>query len=120
MIRVLIAEDNNDLREIFSRAFSPRIFDTHTAHDGEIALQRLNSEYYDVLVLDVNMPKVSGLDVLRHVRQNSTLDHLKVIMVTGNSEMVYETDVMQADLFLQKPVSIHELVTFTQRLTLTA
>ena len=116
MKRVLIAEDNPDLRAIFARVFSRQHFTVTLAMDGVEAMKCLDEEVPDVLVLDVNMPRMSGLQVLARIRQQQKLKGLKVIVVTGNALAVQHPEAAYADLFLVKPVSILDLVTLAERL----
>lgn len=113
---VLIVDDNPDLRIIFARSFDRRHFLVHVAMDGAEAIERLKEELPDVLILDINMPKLSGFDVLRYVRQNQHTKDIKVILVTGNCMAMQEPEAEHADLLLIKPVNIDDLVTLSQRL----
>lgn len=115
MKRVLIAEDNVNLRSIFEIAFEAW-FDVHLAEDGQAAIDHLLQDVPDVLVLDVNMPRVTGLEVLAFVRQELHQHDVKVILVTGNIVAMTDNHAQAADLVLVKPVSVEELVTLTNRL----
>ena len=117
MKRVLIAEDDADLQDIFSYAFTKMHFEVQIARDGQQAMERLNENSTDVLVLDINMPRVSGLDVLTYIHRNPTLQDLKIIVVTGSTKASYAPQVEYADLVLTKPVSIRDLTEFAERLT---
>lgn len=115
--RVLIAEDNPDLRQIFAHVFLHHRFVVEMARDGAEAMACLaDQQPPDVMILDVNMPHLSGLEVLAYIRQTPHLKALKVIVVTGNSVAMDHPDAQQADLFLLKPISINELITMTRRL----
>jgi len=114
--KVLVVDDNPDLRAIFARAFDRRHFAVQVAIDGGEAIDYLKTELPDVLILDLNMPKVSGFDVLNYVRQNQNTKDVKVIIVTGNCMAMQAPEAEFADLLLIKPVSIIDLVTFAQRL----
>jgi len=114
--KVLIAEDNRDLRDIFSHTFNPRHFSVKVAVDGREALKQLEEELPDILILDVNMPYMTGLEVLTRVRQDPRMKHMKVIVVTGNTMATHAPEAELADLFLVKPVNIVDLMTFAQRL----
>ncbi len=115
--RVLIAEDNPDLRQIFARVFLHHHFVVEMARDGAEAMACLaDQQPPDVMILDVNMPHLSGLEVLAYIRQTPHLKALKVIVVTGNSVAMDHPDAQQADLFLLKPISINELIIMTRRL----
>ncbi|NJL58218.1 response regulator, partial [bacterium] len=116
MKTVLIAEDNPDLRDIFAMTFNHSAFQVRLAEDGEAAINCLNEYVPDVLVLDINMPRLSGFDVLAYVREHQHTHDIKVIVVTGNTLAMQDERAQCADLFLVKPVNIQELVAFTNRL----
>ena len=116
MKHICIVEDNPDLREIFTTVFDTAAYSVQSAVDGQDALELLAHSRPDVLVLDVNMPRVSGLEVLEHVRQEPTLRDIRVVLVTGNTQVQGTPGTEQADLLLVKPVDIHELRTMVERL----
>jgi DNA-binding response OmpR family regulator len=64
MKQVLIAEDDSDLRTIFARIFLISAFEVRLAVDGRETLAQLAEAVPDILILDINMPHISGLDVL--------------------------------------------------------
>lgn len=72
MKKILIAEDDFFIRDIYSRVFSRADYDVQVAVDGEEALEKIKAQQYDMLLLDIMMPKLNGIDVLRAVR--TTLD----------------------------------------------
>lgn len=114
--RLLVAEDDNNLRRMFSRTFRKRDFNVAVALDGEEAIEKVEAFRPDIVILDVNMPKVTGLDVLQHIRQQPGGDALQVIVVSGNDTILHSPQAALADLVLLKPVSVRELVTLAQRL----
>lgn len=115
MKTVLVADDNEDLRHIFVRAFDGNLFDVHQAKDGAEALRHIQQITPDIIILDIDMPRVTGLEVLKYLKDNHY--HSKVILVTGNSMMADVPQAADADLVLVKPISIKELVTFVSRFT---
>lgn len=116
MRKVLIVEDNADLRAIFSFAFNRRYFIVDVATDGVEALDYLNRERPDIVILDINMPRLSGYDVLRHVRANPQTQDIKIVVVTGNIMALQAPEAEFADMLLIKPVNINDLLTLAQRL----
>lgn len=72
MKKILIAEDDFFIRDIYSKVFSSSGYEVIIAVDGEDALQKIKTQPYDLLILDIMMPKKSGLDVLRQLRAMTT------------------------------------------------
>jgi len=114
--KVLIVDDNPDLRFIFTRTFDRRDFLVDSASNGLEAIERLQNDPPDIMILDVNMPGISGFDVLRYVRQNEKTKNMKVVLVTGNCMAMQAPEAEGADLLLIKPVSVNDLITLAQRL----
>jgi CheY-like chemotaxis protein len=114
--KVLIVDDNPDLRVIFARTFDRRHFSVHVAVDGVEAIESMEKELPDVLILDLNMPRMSGFEVLKFVRQNQKTKDIKVVIVTGNAMAMRAPETEHADLLLVKPVNIGDLITLAQRL----
>lgn len=119
MKQVLIAEDNADLRSIFTHAFDNSQFEVRAVVDGLQVMDELNTRLPDILMLDINMPNLSGLEVLRYVHEQPHMKDLKIIVVTGNPQAKQTPEAEYADLFLLKPVGIFELRKFVERLTQT-
>lgn len=113
---VLIAEDNPDLRNIFEVTFEQSRLVVDSVVDGRQALDYLESVIPDLVVLDINMPHISGLEVLKFIREHPDMVGTKVIVVTGNHLAENEDVADLADLFLIKPVDVFELMTLVQRL----
>ena len=80
-IRVLVADDENNLRDLIVRELARRGLETEGVGDGESALARLREGPYDVVVLDMKMPKKEGIEVLRELQDFP--EHPQVIVMTG-------------------------------------
>jgi class 3 adenylate cyclase len=81
--RVLLVDDNEMNRDMLSRRLGGRGFPVATAGDGSLALRLLDEEPFDIVLLDVMMPGLSGLDVLQRIRERWPESDLPVIMVTA-------------------------------------
>src|SRR6476661_1763859 len=81
--RILVVDDVADNRDILVRRLVRRGFDAVEATGGEHALAMLTSESFDVVLLDIMMPDISGNEVLRRVRQTRSEVELPVIMVSA-------------------------------------
>lgn len=106
---ILLVDDDPHLSQLLSEYLGGEGFAVCTAADGEQALQRLREGLVvDVMVLDIMMPKISGLDVLKQVRQFS---QLPVIMLTGRGDDIDRILGLEmgADDYLAKPCNPREL-----------
>jgi len=105
-VRLLVVDDNELNRDMLTRRLGTRGFQVEAAADGERALQRLDQGSFDVVLLDVMMPGLSGLDVLREVRQRWPESDLPVIMVTARdaTEDVVEALQAGANDYVTKPL----------------
>ena len=114
-IRVLIAEDEPHLGTILEQFLVARGFSVTTARDGLRALDLLRLEQFDVALLDIVMPGLDGLDVLRQVREDSSPP--EVIIITGNGTI--ETAIAALKLgaydFLSKPYRMAEIEALVRR-----
>jgi DNA-binding response OmpR family regulator len=110
--RIAIAEDEESI--VTSLEFLMRRcgFETRVARDGRVALELLESYRPDVLILDVMLPHVSGLEVCRTVRARREWRGIGVLMLTARSGAKEEALGLAAgaDAYLTKPFSTHELV----------
>jgi DNA-binding response OmpR family regulator len=86
MAKILLVEDDVNLREIYSARFAAESYQVITASDGEEALATAVRERPDLIVLDVMMPKISGFDVLDILRSTPETKETKVIMMTALSQ----------------------------------
>jgi DNA-binding NtrC family response regulator len=108
-IRVLVADDENNLRELIVRELARRGLETEGVGDGESALARLREGPYDVVVLDMKMPKKEGIEVLRELQDFP--EHPQVIVMTGFQEVTTAVEAMKLGAYdyLTKPTKIEEL-----------
>lgn len=109
MTRLLLADDDTELCEMLSEYLVGEGFDVDTVHDGEAALEKALSEPYDLVVLDVMMPGLSGFDVLREIRRQSLRP---ILMLTARGSDVDSIVGLElgADDYLPKPCNPRVLV----------
>lgn len=107
--RVLIAEDNDELRELFSFALADRGFEVRGAVDGDDALIALNESRPDVLVTDVMMPRLNGVDLIRKVREMAELADLPIVVLSAYPDYLSKAFVAGATAAIRKPVELDEL-----------
>jgi len=107
--RILIAEDEANLRMVLQKELERLGYRVQVAPDGEAALRKLEESNVDVLLCDINMPKIDGMEVLRRVHERPNPP--EVIMLTGQAtvETAIEAMKLGAYDYLTKPYSITEL-----------
>jgi adenylate cyclase len=110
--RILIADDNPDNLDIFRTRLAAHKYEIITATDGEAALAAAKEKQPDVILLDIMMPKMDGVEVCRHLRADPSLPFMPIIMVTAktSSQDVVSSLEAGADEYLTKPVDHGALV----------
>ncbi len=113
---VLIVDDNLINRTTLSRHLVRRGFDVETAESGELALAALSRRKFDLVLLDVLMPGLSGIDVLRKVRETMSMSELPIIMITARdgSGDVVEALECGANDYVTKPIDLPVLLARTK------
>ena len=109
MSRVLLVDDDVELCEMLVEYLAPEGFAVDVAHDGESGMQLALSGRYDVVVLDIMLPGINGLEVLRRIR---TASQTPVLMLTARGEDVDRIIGLEmgSDDYLAKPCNPRELV----------
>lgn len=113
MAKILLVEDDNNLREIYEARLQAEGYTIVSAHDGEEALVVAKSEKPDLVISDVMMPKISGFEMLDILRNTDELKHVKVIMLTalGQSDDQQRANKLGADRYLVKSqVTLEDIV----------
>jgi CheY-like chemotaxis protein len=117
--RVLIVEDNPGLARALEFSFGQAGFDATVRYNGIDAWEMLQAEQFDVLVMDHEMPGMTGLELCRLVRESHQHPETPIVMVTGR-EMELDTARLQAELHLAavypKPYSPRALVSLVREL----
>ena len=111
--KLLIIEDDYSLAEAIGTKFSNIGFDVVYAVEGRQGVELVESEQPDVVLLDLMLPDVDGIDVCRHLRQSSSVP---IIMVTARTEEAERVAGLElgADDYITKPFSLNELVARTR------
>lgn len=84
MKKLLIAEDDFFIRDIYSKVFSISGYEVLVAVDGEDALTKIKAQAFDMILLDIMMPKVTGIDVLRETRTTETPNKTAPVFLITN------------------------------------
>jgi two-component system phosphate regulon response regulator PhoB len=111
-LRVLIIEDERGLTDVLEYNLQREGYDTSVAHDGQEGLRKAQTLLPDLILLDIMLPGMSGLDVCRELRSGERTRHIPIILLTAKAE---ETDQvvgfsLGADDYVTKPFSVKILL----------
>jgi len=114
--RILLVDDDCDIVRGASLRLRAAGFDVAVAHDGEAGLAAARDEQPDAIVLDVRMPTISGLEVLRELKQSAATKRTPVVMLSAS--LVDEQAALDggARFFLRKPYDSAELLTAVRKM----
>lgn len=115
----LVVEDNGDAAYIFGHALQAAGFRVKVAHTGQQALTMLNSTAPALVILDVALPDISGIDVLKTIRGDSHLSKTRIVMTTAFPRLAQKAR-DSADVVLLKPVSYAKLRDLSRKLVASA
>lgn len=109
MQRLLVVDDNKQIVSVLTEYAKKEGFDVVAAHDGDVAIDLATSQYFDIILLDVMMPKKDGFEVCRQIRK---ISNVPIIMITARSEdfeRIMGLDI-GADDYVVKPFSPGEVM----------
>jgi DNA-binding response OmpR family regulator len=110
---ILIVEDSEMIRKSLTKSLKEKGFDIIEAKDGVEALEKLKEEYIDVILSDVEMPRMNGYELCRKVKRDSDTSYIPVILTSTLSSGLFIDRGFQAgaDEYLPKPIKINQLIT---------
>lgn len=107
-MKILVVDDMASMRKVTCHILQKLGFsDIAQADDGSSAKQKLKSGSYDFVITDWNMPGVTGLELLRHIRKTDELKHIPVLMITAEGSRSQVLDAARAGVnsYIMKPFS---------------
>jgi PAS domain S-box-containing protein len=118
-IQILIAEDNEDNIAMVSEYLTINGYQVTIARNGIEALEKVRAHRPDIILMDIQMPGMDGLEVMRHIRANQSLEGVPIIALTalamaGDRERCLEAG---ADEYMSKPISLKKLRTIIETMT---
>lgn len=117
-MRVLVVEDDRFIREVIALVLRAETFDVDVAEDGEIALRYLSERVPSLVILDLALPCVDGLTILRKLRANPLTSRVPVLVASAVPNESVATVALEAgaNVFLHKPFDVSDLVRIAHRL----
>lgn len=108
-IKLLMADDNKDIIEIMKPHFVKEKYQVDFAYDGQMALDMIAENNYDIVLLDIMMPKVDGFSVCKQVRQTSQVPIIMITAKTEDEDVIMGLDI-GADDYIVKPFSPKQVI----------
>lgn len=85
LLRILLVDDNKDITDMFERYFKLKGQQAITSNSGQNALQMIENEKYDVILLDLAMPEFSGRDIVNYLHKNNKINDNLIVALTASS-----------------------------------
>ncbi len=110
MFKILVVEDDIKLRGLFSRVLTKNGYTVACASNGKEAIDRMDVEYFDLIITDIMMPVMDGNEMVRQIRESGNM--LPIIMITAKSEFddMRQGFLSGSDDFMVKPVNVNEML----------
>ena len=122
--RVLIAEDSSVIQNLTKKVLQFQNYDIESVKDGQKVIDKLEKESFDVILMDINMPKMDGMECSKQIRQMSDPQKAQtpIIAISGNANNYSEEDFKSAGIneYIPKPIDFDVLVETVNRYTETA
>ena len=114
--KILIVEDNEELRNYLKRVFSE--YDILTAGSGKEGLDKAIKEIPELVISDIMMPEMDGLEMCRHIKEHPATSHIPVILLTAKADIEHKIKGVEtgADMYIEKPFRTDYLVAVAQNL----
>lgn len=108
--KIVVVDDCEEVAEVLAEILTINGYEVRAFTDGQAVIEAIEGNLPDVIFLDVNMPYVSGFEVLHFLRQQLGGTQTKVILLTGDCSIKNSPEAHLADAFLMKPVDIDDLL----------
>lgn len=107
--KILIVDDEQNIREVLSIFLKDEGYTVSVAIDGKSALETIKNDIFDLVITDLKMPKVSGFDLLKSIKETSPETVVVIITAYGTTESAVEAMKLGAFDYIQKPFKINDI-----------
>jgi hypothetical protein len=119
--KVMIAEDSSVIQNLTRRILSIQNYEITSVKNGQQVLDALNKDHYDIILMDINMPVMDGIECTEQIRslEDPNKSKIPIIAITGNARnlSVQEYNDIGIDELLQKPLNFDQLVNIVRKYT---
>jgi two-component system, cell cycle response regulator DivK len=118
--KVLIAEDSSVIQNLTKKILQFQNFEIHSAKNGQKVIEMIKNEKFDIILMDINMPIMDGMECAKHIRsQEGEISKIPIVAITGNAKNYSEDQFKDAgiDEILYKPLDFDVLVEVVKKHT---
>lgn len=108
--RVLVVDDDEDMQALLQTALEGQEYEVVTAEDGLVALQELEKEAPDLIVLDLMMPRMDGFTFIEELRKRGLQTTIPIIVLSADTNAKQNANQLGADSYIAKPFDVHDLL----------
>jgi CheY-like chemotaxis protein len=113
--KVLVVDDHHDTSFVLCRLLKTVGYEVQHALDGLVGLNSANREHPDLIVTDVEMPRMDGIEMIRRLRENEDHRQVPIIVISAYGKRVFEEAIAAgADEFVAKPIDFDKLLTMVE------
>ncbi len=116
MLKILIAEDDRELRQLFSHVLTKNGYFVKGVANGREALNAIDSDYFDIIISDIMMPKVDGYELVRSLREAGNTTPVLMITAKDSFDDMRRGFLAGTDDYMVKPINVNEMVLRVQAL----
>lgn len=112
LARVLVVEDNATISSLMKRALAMSLIDATIATSAEEAFAQLDDKIFDLILLDIDLPTISGIEICRKLKADERLKSIPVIFVTGETEIAYKEEAKRLGAldYIEKPFVVMDFL----------
>lgn len=114
-ISILVVDDEEMMRNLLEKILSKEGYRVETATDGEDALEKLRTSTYDMMISDIQMPRLNGFELLQRVKKEYPKISVVIMTAFGDSFTVKDALLMGADEYVTKPFKSFEINLIVER-----
>ena len=118
MVRIMIIEDDEEMRSLMKDFFEEEGFETDSVSNGVDALRKLSKDHFDLVITDIRMPGLTGLDILPTIRRLKPETPIIVMTAYGSDDVRRRSLERGATIYLEKPIHLSKLRTVIREMVL--
>jgi len=114
--KILLVDDNKFIRDSFSERLRNNKYEISSAKDGEEAIDKIAADNFDVVITDIGMPGVNGIEVLKFTKKNKPKTKVIVMSTYVNQEVINKLMELGADKYIEKSSFLKDIISVLDKI----